>query len=82
VAIRRVVADLALDPGLLPDDVELSPDGPLDPAPFEAHEVLVASDDPERLAEAGRLGLQRLVPGDDPEATSAAVAELVELLDR
>ena len=56
---------------------------PLDPAPFEPREVLVVSADPEVLAGAGRLGLQRLVvDGTTAEATAAAVAELVGFLDR
>jgi hypothetical protein len=84
MAVRRIVLDLDLDLALgpQPEGVEVGIGGLLEPAPFEAHEVLLVSADPERLAEAGRLGVNRLVAAADPVATVATVDELVAFLDR
>ena len=85
MTIRRVLVDpgLGVDLGPQPEALEVGAAGsPLDVAGFEPHEILVVAGDPELLAEAGRLGLQRLVAADDRSATSSAVAELVELLAR
>jgi hypothetical protein len=82
VAVRRVDVDPDVVLGHLSEGIEVVVDrSPLDPSPFAPHEVLVVSADPERLAEAGRLGLHRLVAvgGEDP---TAAVVELVAFLDR
>ena len=80
--IRRVLADGELDLSGLDEGVEVRPlTGPLDPSPWAAHEVLVVSADPGVLAEAGALGLNRLV-ATEPGATTPAVLELCRELDR
>jgi len=79
--IRCVLVDGGLEPGDL-DGIEVrTVAGPLDPGPWAAHEVLVVSVDDDRMAEAGVLGLHRLL-ATDPAATAAAVAELCAELDR
>lgn len=85
VTIRRVLVDPGLDLDLdpPPSGAEVAAAGPiLDLAGFGPHEVLVVATDPELLAEAGRLGAQRLIASDDRSATAGSVAELVELLER
>lgn len=79
--IRRVLDDVGLDRSEL-DGVEvLAASAPLDPAPWEPHEVLLVSRDEERLAAAGAVGINRLV-ATDPAMTTEAVAELCRELDR
>jgi hypothetical protein len=84
MAVRRIVVDPDLEDALgpQPEGVEVGVGGSLEPTPFESHEVLVVSADPERLEEAGRQGLHRIVAGDAPATTAEAVAELVAFLDR
>jgi hypothetical protein len=84
VAVRRIVVDPDLDLaiGPQPEGVEVGVGGALDPAPFEPHEVLLVSADEDRLVEAGRLGIHRVVADDDPRTTADAVDELVAFLDR
>jgi len=85
MAVRRIVVDpdLGLTLGPQPEGIEVGvARRPLDPAPLEPNEVLVVSADQGLLAEAGRLGVQRVVAGDDPAATEAAVQELIVFLDR
>ena len=80
--IRGVFDDVGLDLSGLDEGVEVRKlTGPLDPTPSAATEVLVVSVDPGVLAEAGALGLNRLV-ATDPGATTAAVLELCRELDR
>jgi hypothetical protein len=78
VAIRRVVvADLDLELA----DVELVRP-PVDLGGHRPEEVLLVTADEEQLAEAGVLGVHRLLPGEDAGATAAAIVELVDLLTR
>jgi hypothetical protein len=81
IVIRGLIVDGGLDLGE-PDGVEVRTlTGALDPGPWAPHEVLLVSADPERLAAAGALGLNRLVAAD-AQTTAAAVAELCGELDR
>ena len=82
MSVRRIVIDPDLDLILGPQPKGVEVVDELDPAPFAPHEVLLVSADPERLAEAGRQGIHRLVADDDPRATADAVDELVAFLDR
>jgi hypothetical protein len=72
--IRRVVVDPDVATDGLPAEVDVVV-GPIEVEPHEPREVVVASRDPERLAEAGRLGVHRLVV-DDPTAAAEALVEL------
>lgn len=76
------LAEAGADLSGLDEGIELRPTtDPLDIAPWAAHEVLLVSADPERLAAAAALGLNRLV-ATSPEATAAAVEEMCRELDR
>ena len=82
MVIRCVLADEELDLSDLDRGVEVrSVTAILETAPWVDHEVLVVSADPEVLAEAGTLGLNRLIV-TDPGPTAAAVLELCRELDR
>jgi hypothetical protein len=80
IVIRRVLDDVGLDLSELEGvEVERS-SAELDPAPWAPHEVLLVSDDADRLAQAHTLGLNRLLAAD-PSSTATAVAELCRALD-
>lgn len=80
MAIRRVLVDPGLE--LVVDGAEVGPaSSPLDLGGHDPHEVLVVSADAALLAEAGGLGLHRLLPAG-PEVTAAAALELGRELDR
>jgi hypothetical protein len=81
MAVHRVVVDPGLALGPLPEGVDVEwADGALDLGPWAPNEVLVVSADEARLAEAGDLGVHRVVvSGGD---LTAVVEELLGFLDR
>jgi hypothetical protein len=82
MAIRCVLADLAVSTLLDLGDVEVGPaTEPFALGGRPPREVLVVSADPGVLAAAGAAGAHRLVAGD-PEATATAVVELIRELQR
>jgi hypothetical protein len=79
MTVIRLLVDAGVPVSGLPGGVEVVViEGPLAAAVGDgpAGDIVVASADPEILAEAGRLGAHRLVV-DDPAATAAVLTELV-----
>jgi hypothetical protein len=82
VPVRRLLVDDALDLGPQAAGVERElAIAPLDLGPWAPNEVLLVSADAELLAEAGALGIHRIV-ADEPAATAGAVRQFVDFLDR
>ena len=74
--------DEAIDLGPQADGIELEPAAaPLDLGRWAPNEVLLVTGDEDLLAEAGALGVHRIVP-DDPMATAGAVRQFVDFLAR